>query len=161
MIIRRTSAPTRALLAGVVAAGLASGCTETASPISRSRLPVYATDLQGKAASCTASPVQPEAGKTVTATVTTGGGGWCALTVATGGKPYAAGLVERRPEHGRVYIHSVGDETRVDYTPDAAAVADTFTVELIPGNASIAVAVQPAGAVQPASTQPAAKGLAK
>ncbi len=160
-MIPKPGALTWALLAGMVGAGLLGGCTQTASILPQSRLPVYATDLQGKAASCTASPVQPEAGKTVTATITTGGGGWCAFSVAEGGKPYAAGLVERRPEHGRVYIHAVGDETRVDYTPDAAAVADNFAVQLIPGNAMIAVTVQPANAVQPASTQPATKGVAK
>ena len=101
--------------------------------------------------------MQPEPGKTVTATITTGGGGWCALTVANDGKPYAAGLVERRPEQGRVYIHSVGDETRVDYTPDAAAVADRFAVQLIPGDATITVTVEPASA----TPSPASKGPAK
>ena len=147
-MIPKTGALTLALLAG-----LAGGCTQTASLLPQSRARVYAADLQGKAAVCTASPVQPEGGKTVTATITTGGAGWCGLTVADDGKPYGAGLVQRRAEKGRVFIHTVGDDTRVDYTPDAAPVADSFTVELVPGNAILAVTVQPAGATS-ASTPP-------
>ncbi len=148
---------TAALLVSLVA-----GCVQPAAVNRQPRNPVYASDLQGKAASCTASPTTPEAGKTVTATITTDGHGWCGLTMANGDGPFAAGLVERRPEKGHVFIHTVGDDTRVDYTPDASAVADSFSVRLIPGDAIVTVSVQPASSptAQPASPQPA-KGVAK
>ncbi len=163
MIIRKPGAVAAALLAS-----LAAGCTQTAAFAPQSRSPIYASDLEGKAAVCTAPSVTPEAGKTVAAAMTTGGHGWCGLSVADGGKPFSAGLVERRPDKGKVFIHTVGDDTRIDYTPDSAAVADNFSVELIPGNAILGVSVQPAGAApaQPANTPaantPAAnKGVAK
>ena len=141
---------------------LLAGCVQPAAISSGARNPVYASDLQGKAAACTATSTTPEAGKTVAASITTGGHGWCGLTVADGDRPFAAGLVERRPEKGSVFIHTVGDDTRVDYTPDASALADSFSVRLIPGDAIVTVSVQPASspAAQPANPQPA-KGVAK
>ena len=69
-------------------------------------------------------------------------GGWCALTLSTSGRPYAAGLLTARPAHGRVYIHTVGSTTRIDYTPAAQyAGADSFTVKMEPGDAVARVAV--------------------
>jgi hypothetical protein len=70
-------------------------------------------------------------------------GGWCGLTVRQSpGKPYDAGLLSVRPSHGSVLIHEVGDDTRIDYTPDHRYVgSDTFTVKLIPGNAMVSVSV--------------------
>ena len=50
-------------------------------------------------------------------------GGWCGITVAQDGKPYDAGLLTQAPEHGKVYIHPVGDATRIDYTPDLGSAA--------------------------------------
>ena len=45
----------------------------------------------------------------------------------TSGKPYSAGLLIAEPMHGKVLIHSVGDNTRIDYTPDVRfAGADSF-----------------------------------
>ncbi len=119
-----------------------AGCAQNGPAGPTNRLPVYQTDLTGKAASCSYSPVTPQAGKTVTATITTGGGGWCGIPVRLDGAPYAAGLLTQQARNGRVYIHSVGDDTRIDYTPRTATVGpDSFTVQLLPGNAIVQVSV--------------------
>ena len=69
-------------------------------------------------------------------------GGWCGITIAQSGQPYEAGLLTIRPTHGRVYIHTVGDSTRIDYTPDSGFTgADTFAVRTVPGNDLLRVAV--------------------
>ncbi len=122
------------------------GCS-TVAPTQQSRLPVYQEDMVGKAAACTTSSVTPVDGKTTQAAMTTGGGGWCGIAVRSNGEPFAAGLLTRQARNGKVYIHSVGDDTRIDYTPRPGATgADSFTVQLIPGNAVIEVAVNtPAG----------------
>ncbi len=118
------------------------GCAQGGPGVQGSRLPVYQTDLAGKAASCVVSPVTPLPGKTVTATMTTGGGGWCGIPVQLNGGPFAAGLVTQAARSGKVYIHSVGDYTRIDYTPRTATVApDSFTVQLLPDNSVIQVSV--------------------
>ena len=42
----------------------------------------------------------------------------------------------------QVYIHSVGDTTRIDYTPAKGyAGPDKFTVRLLPGNAVVRATV--------------------
>ena len=146
-----------AVITSALLVSLVAGCVQPPAISRQARNPVYASDLQGKAASCTASTTTPEAGKTVTATITTGGQGWCGLTLANGDRPFAAGLVERRPEKGHVFIHTVGDDTRVDYTPDATPVADSFSVRLLPGDAIVTVSVQP---VSSSTVQPA-NGVAK
>ena len=138
-----------AVITSALLVSLVAGCVQPPAISRQARNPVYASDLQGKAASCTA--------KTVTATITTGGQGWCGLTLANGDRPFAAGLVERRPEKGHVFIHTVGDDTRVDYTPDATPVADSFSVRLLPGDAIVTVSVQP---VSSSTVQPA-NGVAK
>jgi hypothetical protein len=59
-----------------------------------------------------------------------------------GTKPFDAGLLISRPSHGSVLIHEVGDDTRIDYTPDRRfAGTDAFEVKLIPGEETIKVAV--------------------
>lgn len=108
----------------------------------------YSTDLVGKAASCTTSPVTVKDGAPNQVAMTTGGGGWCGLGINTGGHPYSAGLLTKAPANGRVYVHAVGDETRIDYTPARAPLPDSFTVSLIPGNATIMVAVNAPGAAK-------------
>ena len=92
--------------------------------------------------------MKPAEGKTVTVAMTVGNdGGWCAIPVtrpggAAGRQPYAAGLLVAGPAHGKVYIHTVGDVTRIDYTPAAGfAGSDAFTVSLLPGEARIAARV--------------------
>jgi hypothetical protein len=70
-------------------------------------------------------------------------GGWCAISVMqpasskeSGPTPYKAGLLTSRPAHGKVYVHTVGDATRIDYRPAPGyAGPDSFAVTLVPGNA--------------------------
>ncbi len=104
---------------------------------------LFAADLAGGAKQCTASKPDLRDGQEVTARMEVANdGGWCALRVARGGRPYAAGLLTGRPEHGTVFIHPVGDGTRIDYTPTRGfSGSDVFTVRLIPGDPSIRVAV--------------------
>lgn len=126
----------------VIAAGALQGCMKEASVQAGAGSPVYATDLAGKAATCTVPTVTPVDGKTVTVAMTTGGGGWCGIPLMLNGKPYGAGLLSQAPKAGKVYVHAVGDATRVDYTPTGAAAGpDAFAVRLIPGNAVLRVAV--------------------
>ena len=133
----------RACLALAGAVILLLGCQQQQPrPASTTRL--YATDQMGAAKSCTVPAVTaPAPGKEVTATMAVGNdGGWCAITVDDNGHPYRAGLLIRRPAHGRVYIHSVGDATRIDYTPRAGHTGpDSFSVRLLPGGGVIAAAV--------------------
>jgi hypothetical protein len=125
----------------VVALGL-QGCTTAPKVVEGSRTPVYATDLQGKAASCTVPTVRAEDGHETSVAITTGGGGWCGLLVRREGRPYAAGLLTEAAHNGKVYVHTVGDDTRIDYTPRAGATGpDAFAVRLIPGGAVIRVGV--------------------
>jgi hypothetical protein len=126
----------------LAAACLVQGCTPAPRAASGTRL--YHSDLTGGAKTCVVPDVTIVDGKTVQATMTVGNdGGWCGITVAqSGGTPYSAGLLTARPLHGTIYIHTVGDSTRVDYTPDARFTgSDKFTVSMIPGNGSLQVAV--------------------
>ena len=85
----------------------------------------------------------PAPGKETTATVSVGNdGGWCAVTVDNDGHPYAAGLLVTRPAHGRVYIHTVGDATRIDYFPAKGyAGPDSYAVQLLPGEGTVRATV--------------------
>jgi hypothetical protein len=126
----------------LTAAALLAGCAAPPPPAPTAR--VYAADLAGGARQCTVGPLAPVAGKEVAARMTVGNdGGWCAFTVAQPGpEPYAAGLLTQGPAHGRVYIHPVGDNTRIDYTPDGGYVGpDSFIVTLLPGHAAIRATV--------------------
>lgn len=127
---------------------LVTGCQEPRAP----RTPLYAVDFTGGAKTCTTSAVDLTGGKSADATMTLGNdSGWCAITVwqaraaqpggllgrsgTVGHKPFAAGLVQARPQHGNLHIHSVGDDTRVDYTPDPGFTGtDRFAVRFLPGN---------------------------
>ncbi len=131
-------------LASVAVIGLAvllQGCAPQARPASTTRL--YATDFAGGAKSCNVPKVSPAAGKETAATMSVGNdGGWCGITVDDSGHPYSAGLLAARPTHGEVFIHSVGDATRIDYTPAKGYVGpDSFTVRLLPGNAVVRATV--------------------
>lgn len=125
----------------VSATGLAvQACTQQpAAPGAR----VFAADMAGAAKSCTVSKVVPAAGQQTNVTMTVGNdGGWCAITVNDRGKPFGAGLLTGQATHGKVVIHTVGDDTRIDYTPAARYIgADSFTVRLVPGDATLRVAV--------------------
>lgn len=106
-------------------------------------LPVYAADLKGGAAQCTASKPELQPGGRASATMRVGNdGGWCGISVTLNNKPYAAGLLTTRAQHGTVFIHPVGDNTRIDYTPERGYVGpDSFAVRLLPGDADLQVAV--------------------
>ena len=121
---------------------LAQSCAK-APPPPASTARLYASDLSGGARHCDVPSVTPAAGKDTPVTMTVGNdGGWCGLTVASDGKPFAAGLLTTEPAHGRVYIHTVGDATRIDYTPETQFVGgDAFDVELLPGAARLKVTV--------------------
>jgi hypothetical protein len=130
--------PLAAPLAAVV---LLAGCNAAPPPATGTRL--FASDLSGGAKLCTVPTATVIDGKEVAATMTVGNtGGWCGITVAQGGKPYAVGLLTARAAHGAIFVHTVGDATRIDYTPDTGFTgSDTFTVKLIPGGGSLRVAV--------------------
>ncbi len=127
------------------------GCVQGTPATVASVAPIYSTDLQGKAQVCTVpAGLTVAEGKTLPVAMTMAGKGWCGVLVRNGKGPYASALLTKRPTHGKTYVHSVGDDTRIDYIPAGPVVADEFTVTLIPGNALVDVTVQaaPAGAVK-------------
>lgn len=127
------------LLAGVALAGCAQ---KPVNQVTASKLRVYAADVTGGAKTCDVPKVSAEAGKTTEAAIKLANdGGWCGIVVHQDGpKPYDAGLLTARAEHGSVTIHSVGDDTRIDYTPDHGfAGNDSYTVKLLPGDTTIKV----------------------
>lgn len=105
--------------------------------------PEYAADLTGGARQCHATEPRLKDGQEVTVSMQVGNdGGWCAIPVARDGKPYAAGLLTVPASHGTVFIHPVGNETRIDYTPAPGFTGtDAFTVKLIPGYPALRVMV--------------------
>ena len=114
-------------LIATLAAGIAlSGCAIKPAPTEQ------AVDLQneGIAKTCTPSTVDTAAGTPATITMTNDG--WCGVFVAEKDqRPFSLGLVKARPAHGRVYIQPVNQQTRIEYTANAAYVgADAFTVSL-------------------------------
>ncbi len=139
-VIKRT-VTVMTVLAG---SALLAGCAQEASRPAAAKLPVYAADVTGGAKVCETPNVNPAAGQTINLSITAGnGGGWCGLSVHQDGvKPFDAGLLTSRPEHGSVTIHSVGDNTRIDYTPDAGYVGpDGYGVTLLPGSSMLRVTV--------------------
>jgi hypothetical protein len=130
----------RLWLAGAAAAVLLQGCAQRppAGPAAR----VFAADMTGAAKTCMAPPVTPAPGHTIDAAIKLGNdGGWCAITVNNNGRPFEAGLLVAQPQHGKVLIHTVGNDTRIDYTPAAQyGGPDAFAVKLVPGDATIRVA---------------------
>jgi hypothetical protein len=139
------------------------GCAQQQVQQSSARL--YAIDQVGAAKSCTVPKVSLTDGKESDVAMTVGNdGGWCAISVSQSGpQPYAAGLLTARPAHGKVYIHPVGDYTRIDYTPAAGFTGtDTFSVKLLPGSPVIraTVTVTPATAAATPANAPAQKPAA-
>jgi hypothetical protein len=123
---------------------LLAGCLQNGASPAGSRMRVYAADLAGAAKVCEVPKLNPVAGASADAAVKLANdGGWCAISVhQEGPKPFEAGLLTARPAHGNVLIHEVGDDTRIDYTPDRGFIgSDSFAVKLIPGGASIRAAV--------------------
>jgi hypothetical protein len=124
----------RYALALAATALVLQACAQQAPP---SRTRMFQADLIGAAKNCSVPKVAPAAGQEATVAMKMGNdGGWCAITVDNAGKPFDAGLLVTEPAHGKIYIHSVGDDTRIDYTPDARfAGTDAFAVRLLPGGA--------------------------
>ena len=133
---------------------VAQGCANKPPPRQPTRQ--YSVDQGGIAPTCTTSAVSLNDGQETAAEMTVGGGGGrCSFSVSRDGRPFNAGLLMKRPDHGKVYIHTVGDDTRIDYTPEPSyGGPDSFTVTLIPGNPSLRVAVtairSPSAAPEPA-----------
>ena len=140
-ISRRTAFGLRCCL--LAAPFLLQACAEQPPPQRVSTTPVFHADMVGGARQCSASTPVLKPGQQATATIKVGNdGGWCAIHVQHDGKPYAAGLLTQQARHGTVFIHPVGDDTRIDYTPAPGyRGTDSFEVQLIPGNPTIRVAV--------------------
>jgi hypothetical protein len=130
-------------LALLLTSTLVQACGPTTTPAGP-RLRVFAADVTGATKTCEAHEIAPAAGQTIEAAMTLANdGGWCGVEAhQEGPKPFEAGLLAVRPAHGSVLIHEVGDNTRIDYTPDRGFTGtDSFAVKLIPGNAEVNVAV--------------------
>jgi hypothetical protein len=134
-----TSRHVRIQILALAALLLQSCAQQPAGPTVR----MYAADLAGAAKSCTVPKVAPAAGQSTEVAVKVGNdGGWCGITVNNGGRPFAAGLLESAPAHGKVLIHTVGNDTRIDYTPERGfGGTDAFSVKLIPGDAIVRASV--------------------
>ncbi len=120
---------------------------------------VYAADLTGQSKTCEVPKLSPVPGQTTdTAIKLDNDGGWCGLPLQQpDAKPFEAGLLSARPSHGSVMIHQVGDDTRVDYTPDRGFTGnDSFAVTLIPGEAVIRISVSVVAASPAAPERPTA-----
>jgi hypothetical protein len=141
-------------MAGALAlATLLAGCAEQARRLRG--VPVYSVDQRGAAKSCTAPEDKVlEPGSKTTLALTLGNdGGWCGLLISQpGDKPFSAGLITTLPAHGRVYVHTVGDSTRIDYTPERGYTGpDSYVLRLVPGDSTLTVNVT----VTPPSGTPA------
>ena len=137
----------RSIALPCLAALALAACTQQVAAPAGSRSPTYAVDLAGKAPTCIAPDVELTQGKDANGTIMTGGGGWCGIAVTMGGNALTAGLLVQAPRSGRVFVHTVGDATRVDYIPAAGAVApESFAVKFIPGDETMHVTVSSAAA---------------
>ncbi|MXP64143.1 hypothetical protein E0493_12390 [Roseomonas sp. M0104] len=152
------------LWASLALPALLAACAKPETPVVQSTRPVYAIDMVGGAKLCTVpeNPKLVDAQQTEVAMTVGNDGGWCGVKVSRPGPaPFDAGLLAARPDHGRVQVHTVGDWTRVDYTPDPGFVGtDSFTVRLLPGsttlrvNATVQGVAQPVAAAAPAVVTP-------
>lgn len=137
-----------AITTAMAGATLLAACSQTSGSAAGSRLPVYAADVTGAAKVCEVPKVSPIPGKTTALQIhASNEGGWCGVPVHQDGpKPFDAGLLSVRPEHGSVTVHSVGDNTRIDYTPDTGYVgSDAYTVTLLPGPTVLRITVSVTG----------------
>lgn len=140
---------------------LLQGCAQKPPPPSGRRL--YEIDTIGAAKTCTVGKVALTAGQETSTTMSVANdGGWCPITVANGNGPYDSGLLTTKAAHGVVYIHSVGDATRIDYTPARGFTGtDSFAVTLLPGTPTLRVAATvtpgPASVAPPPAPEPEKK----
>ena len=132
-----------AWLAFAITGVLLTACVDQGGSGSATGGRVFAADQAGGARKCDAPRPDLSDGKATDARMTVGNdGGWCGIVLQRGGRPYDSGLLPVRAEHGKVLVHRVGDITRISYTPTRGYVgADKFTVKLIPGDATVQVAV--------------------
>jgi hypothetical protein len=131
-------------VATLAAVALLAGCAEQVAQTHPSSTR-YSVDFTGAAKTCTApKPMVLDAAKPAQAAISVANnGGWCALTLnAQEDTPYDAGLVTHLPTHGTLLIHTVGNDTRVDYTPQPGYVgSDSYAVRMVPGGATLSVSV--------------------
>ncbi len=120
---------------------LVQGCEPARPGASATRL--YAIDQVGGAKTCNVPKAKPASGQITDMTMTMANdGGYCGALVSQANGAFSAGLLTSRPKSGKVYVHAVGDETRIDYTPDKNfAGQDSFVVKLVPGDGSVRVNV--------------------
>jgi len=148
------------LWASLALPAMLAACAKPQNPVLQSTRPVYAIDLMGGAKLCNVpdNPKLVDAEQTEVAMTVGNDGGWCGVRVSRPGPaPFDAGLLVDRPNHGRVQVHSVGDWTRVDYTPDPGfAGTDSFAVRLLPGSTTLRVNATVQAGQQPAVTPAAA-----
>ena len=119
-------------------ATLAAGCAQQATR--QKGIAVYSVDQRGQARMCDATrDTTIEPGKTAEVAFKMSNDGWCGVVVSQANdKPFAAGLVKQMPAHGKLYVHTVGDSTRVDYTPDRGYLGpDSYVVRLVPGDSML------------------------
>ncbi len=120
-------------LAGLaVAAALVQGCTPQAD---RATVAPPAPDLYGRtrAAVCRVTPISLKDGGESTTTMTVvNDGGFCSIALSdAAGRPFQVGLVIAQPQHGKPLVHTNGNRTDVDYTPNPGFTgADSFVVRL-------------------------------
>ena len=105
---------------------------------------IYTADTTGGARVCSAPTATLQDGQSIQAQIQVSNeGGWCAVTANRGGVPFDSYLMVDRPNHGNIFAHRVGKNTRIDYTPEKGFTGtDGFTVRLIPGNAVLHGAVR-------------------
>ena len=148
------------LWASLALPAMLAACAKPQPAALQSTRPIYAIDMMGAAKLCTVpdDPKLVDAQQTEVAMTVGNDGGWCGVKVSRPGPaPFDAGLLAARPDHGRVQVHSVGDWTRVDYTPDPGfAGTDAFTVRLLPGSTTLRVNATVQGVSQPVATPAAA-----
>lgn len=154
----------------VLAAGLALTACATQTPA-----PQPGIDLNvGIAKTCEASPVDLSIPGGASATIRMSNDGWCAVrTTERDGQPFLLALVRIRPEHGSVFVHKIGGQTRVEYTANPGySGGDAFSVALRSRTANtpdatvqVAVTILPdagapvaAPATPPSTATPAATG---
>jgi hypothetical protein len=128
----RFARPAKTWLCLAVIVPFAQGCVQQAGWNG-----VYAADLAGGARTCVAPASSPTDGQSfVVQMQVSNEGGWCGSAINRGGVPFESYLMVTRATHGRVFAHRVGNNTRIDYTPDPGFTGtDSFAVRLIPGNA--------------------------
>ena len=120
---------------------------------------------EGRAKTCTPSPVDFANSAEATATIAMTNDGWCDLhTKDKNSEPFKFGLVKSRPQHGYILIQKVGGETRIEYTAENRYVgADRFSVALasnVPNTPDstiqVAVTVSRGEGVAPPAPEPTA-----